>query len=53
MEDDMIYENEPETGKSQSEIVLELENLIAKPPSWGMNTKDLAGYESYPAGLMA
>ncbi|XP_027175782.1 heat shock factor protein HSF30-like isoform X1 [Coffea eugenioides] len=53
MEDDMIYENEPETGKSQSEIVLELENLIAKPPSWGMNTKDLAGHASYPAGLMA
>ncbi|MCD7465558.1 hypothetical protein HAX54_001556 [Datura stramonium] len=35
MEDDMIYENGAETdNKYQSEIVLELEDLIAKPPEW-------------------
>ncbi|XP_059284167.1 heat stress transcription factor A-7a-like [Lycium ferocissimum] len=35
MEDDMIYENNGgETDKYQSEIVLELEDLIAKPPEW-------------------
>lgn len=32
MEDDMICENGAETDKYQSEIVLELEDLISKPP---------------------
>lgn len=53
MEDDMIYEDEPETAISQSDIVLELEDLIAKPPSWGLSAKNLAGQASFPAGLMA
>ncbi|CAH9066069.1 unnamed protein product [Cuscuta europaea] len=35
VEDDMIYENnEAETAKQHSEIVHELENLIARPPGW-------------------
>ncbi|CAN4084907.1 unnamed protein product [Withania somnifera] len=34
MEDDMIYENGTETDKHQSEIVLELEDLISNPPEW-------------------
>ncbi|KAL2457206.1 Heat stress transcription factor A-2 [Abeliophyllum distichum] len=42
MEDDMIYEEEAEaeteTEKQQSDIVLELEDLIAKPPEWDMQT---------------
>ncbi|CAN4084798.1 unnamed protein product [Withania somnifera] len=32
MDDDMIYENGIETDKYQSEIVLELEDLISNPP---------------------
>ncbi|KAL3532638.1 hypothetical protein ACH5RR_006159 [Cinchona calisaya] len=52
MEDDMIYEDETETSKHQSEIVLELENLIAKPPNWGIYMKDMVEQVSCP-GLMA
>ncbi|CAI9766021.1 unnamed protein product [Fraxinus pennsylvanica] len=42
MEDDMIYEEEAETetAKQQSDIVLELEDLIAKPPEWDMRTRN-------------
>ncbi|CAA3017180.1 heat stress transcription factor A-2-like [Olea europaea subsp. europaea] len=45
MEDDMIYEEkaegEAETAKQQSDIVLELEDLIAKPPEWDMHRRNL------------
>ncbi|KAL3535592.1 hypothetical protein ACH5RR_004053 [Cinchona calisaya] len=52
MEDNMIYEGESETAKYQSEIVLELENLIAKPPNWSVKMKDLVEQANYP-GLIA
>ncbi|KAF5946662.1 hypothetical protein HYC85_016890 [Camellia sinensis] len=46
LEDELIYENgsaqvEAELVQHQSKIVLQLENLIAKPPDWACYVKDL------------
>ncbi|CAL5398606.1 unnamed protein product [Camellia sinensis] len=46
LEDEVICENgsaqvEAELVQHQSKIVLQLENLIAKPPDWGCYVKDL------------
>ncbi|KAA8523264.1 hypothetical protein F0562_009687 [Nyssa sinensis] len=43
LEDDLIYENEAggDMAQHQSEFVLELEDLIAKPPDWGGCVKEL------------
>ncbi|GMP62826.1 hypothetical protein CsSME_00024782 [Camellia sinensis var. sinensis] len=46
LEDEVICENgsaqvEAELVQHQSKIVLQLENLIAKPPDWGCYAKDL------------
>lgn len=41
MEDDMIYEDETTASKQQSDIVSELENLIAKPSECGMQMRGL------------
>ncbi|CAI9779889.1 unnamed protein product [Fraxinus pennsylvanica] len=43
MEDIMIYEEEAEaeTAKKQSDIVLELEDLISKLPEWDMHMRSL------------
>ncbi|GMP62832.1 hypothetical protein CsSME_00024788 [Camellia sinensis var. sinensis] len=46
LEDGLICENgsaqvEAELVQHQSKIVLQLENLIAKPPDWASNVKDL------------
>ncbi|XP_028070171.1 heat shock factor protein HSF30-like [Camellia sinensis] len=46
LEDELIYENgsaqvEAELVQHQSKIVLQLENLIAKPPDWAFYVKDL------------
>ncbi|KAI8023568.1 Heat shock factor protein HSF30 [Camellia lanceoleosa] len=45
LEDELIYENgsaqvEAELVQHQSKIVLQLENLIAKPPDWASYVKD-------------
>ncbi|CAI9100614.1 OLC1v1037746C1 [Oldenlandia corymbosa var. corymbosa] len=52
MEDDMIYEDGPETSKSQAEIVLELEDLISKPTNWATHFKGLVDQTHCP-GLTA
>lgn len=44
LEDDMVFENEvaEEQGKIQSEIVLELEELITKVTDWDVYVKEMA-----------
>ncbi|KAK4415700.1 Heat shock factor protein HSF30 [Sesamum alatum] len=49
MEDDMIYEDEATGSKQQSDIVSELENLIAKPSECGTQIRGLVKPVGCPA----